>query len=70
MPIKVKQEDGSVLIVKLTSQLAAINLSEKLPSFALRALEEYSSTDELPMCKDCGKNKVTGKGMKYCEPCK
>ena len=65
MPIKVKQEDGSVLIVKLTSQLAAINLSEKLPSFPPRSVEE-----ELPMCKDCGERKVTGKGMKYCEPCK
>jgi|APCry1669192269_1035402.scaffolds.fasta_scaffold132634_1 hypothetical protein len=61
MPIKVKQADGSVLLVSLISKLATLQVSEKEPEKA---------PEELPMCKDCGERKVTGKGMMYCEPCK
>ena len=58
MPIKVKQDDDTVLLISLTKTLETIQITKKPP------------VDELPLCRDCGKRKVTGKGMRYCEPCK
>jgi hypothetical protein len=58
MPIKVKQPDGTVKVVSIKKAPAGNGIH------AARALAE------LPMCKDCGKFKVTGPKMKYCEACK
>ena len=65
MPIKVKQTDGTVKVVKLK---AAAGSGIK----AVRALTAavVTTTEELPLCCDCGERRVTAKGMKYCEPCK
>ena len=63
--IKIKQTDGTVKVVKLK---AAAGSGIK----AVRALTAavVTTTEELPLCCDCGERRVTAKGMKYCEPCK
>jgi hypothetical protein len=66
MPIKVKQTDGTVKIVKL--KVAAGSGIKAVRALAAVAAEEVKQ--ELPLCSDCGARPVTAKGMKYCEPCK
>jgi hypothetical protein len=65
MPIKVKQTDGIVKVVTKEEQRVAAGTGLK----AVRALA-VALTLELPLCQDCKERKVTGVGMKYCEPCK
>jgi hypothetical protein len=65
MPIKVKQVDGTVKVVTKEEQRVAAGTGLK----AVRALA-LTPLVELPLCQDCKERKVTGVGMKYCEPCK
>ena len=58
MPITIKQPDGTVKTATIKKEPAGSAVQ------AVRALAE------LPMCQDCGKSKVTGPKMKYCEACK
>lgn len=63
MPIKVKQVDGTVKVVTKEEQRIAAGTG-------LKAVRALALTLELPLCHDCKERKVTGVGMKYCEPCK
>jgi hypothetical protein len=65
MPIKVKQTDGTVKVVTKEEQRVAAGTGLK----AVRALA-LALAPELPLCQDCKERRVTGVGMKYCEPCK
>jgi hypothetical protein len=63
MPIKVKQTDGTVKVVTKEEQRVAAGTG-------LKAVRALTLALELPLCQDCKERKVTGVGMKYCEPCK